>query len=99
VNVALLTDSLCEFYTAEAIREIWKQILDASMGRARLPLQVNARARDGSSASSILVSTMTEAEAYMAACKAAVARLEETTTTSPADLGTTVDFRYRPVLV
>lgn len=97
----LLTDSLVEHYHPQEIRKIWKEILDASMGRVRLPIQINARSRDGSSSSGILVSTLEEAEGYMAACKAALARVDPPASkaVNPDSLGTGVDFSCRPVLV
>jgi hypothetical protein len=101
VNVALLTDSLCEHYDLTEIRTLWKAILDAALGRVQLPVQINARSRDGSSSSGILVSSMQEAETYMAACRAAVARLDADATraVNPDALGTSVDLSQRPVLV
>ena len=96
----LLTDSLVEFYDITEIRAMWKQILDATMGRVQLPMQINSRSRDGSTAGSILVSTMAEAEGYIQACKAAVLRLDPDATTAVHQdhLGTQINFSYRPVL-
>jgi conjugal transfer/entry exclusion protein len=101
VNVPLLTDSLVEFYDIVEIRSQWRQILDACLGRVQLPMQINSRSRDGSTAGSIVVSTLAEAEGYIQACKAAVQRLDPTATTAvhPDHLGTGVDFSQRPVLV
>lgn len=96
----LLADSLVEFYDLEEVRVIWKQILDASLGRVQLPMQINARGRDGSSTSAMIVSSMAEAEAYMQACKSAIARLDPDATgvVSADTLGVQINMSYRPVL-
>jgi hypothetical protein len=101
VNVTLLTDSLVEFYDLNEIRTLWRQILDATMGRVQLPMQISSRSRDGSTAGAVIVSSMAEAEGYIQACKAAVQRLDPDATTAvhPDHLGTGVDFSQRPVLV
>lgn len=101
MNVPLLTDSLVEFYDLAEIRAIWRQILDAAFGRVQLPMQINARSRDGSSTSGMLVSSLAEAEGYMQACKAAINRLDPdaTSVVSADTLGTTINMGHRPVLV
>ncbi len=102
MDTAILTDSLCEFYTATEIRTLWREVLDATTSRAQLPIHINSRSRDGSSSSGISLSTIDECNAFMRACKAAVVRLEPSSATAQqqaADLGTQVTFAHRPVLV
>lgn len=101
MSVATITDSLVAFYDLATIREIWKTIFEAQMRRVQLPLQVNARSREGTSSSAIIVSTQQEAEAYVKACQAAIARIDPDATgvVSADTLGATVDFSHRQVLV
>lgn len=97
MDLPIIIDSLAEFYTSEEIRAIWKQILDATTSRAQLPIHINSRSRDGASSAGIVLSSIAECTAFMAACKAAIARLEGTTSVNADTLGTTVNFAYSTV--
>lgn len=89
---------LSDFYSAEEIRAHRKQIGDALLSKAALPIVINQRSREGSSSGGISLATNEECTRFMRACEAAE-RIKANDTSLPADqLGTGLDFSRRPVL-
>lgn len=99
MDVPTLINYLADFYTIEAIRRHRKQIGDALLNKASLPIVINQRSRDGSSSGGISLATNEECTQFMRACEAAEKRLSNDESQDASSLGTGIDFSRRPVLV
>jgi hypothetical protein len=99
VDVPTIINYLADFYTLEEIRAHRKQIGDALLGKVALPIVINQRSRDGNSSGGISLATNEECSQFMRACEAAEKRKNDDTSVDPSQLGTGIDFSYRPVLV
>ena len=69
--------SLVEFSTTAEIREIWRQIDESLRIRAKGVLEVNTKTVDGRTTAGIVLSTVEEKHAYIAACREALAIKED----------------------
>ena len=99
VDVSTLVNYLADFYTLEEIRSHRKQIGDALLSKAALPIVINQRSRDGSSSGGISLASNQECATFMQACELAEKRKTGDVTSDPSRLGTQIDFSQRPVLV
>ena len=99
MDVPTLINYLADFYTPEEIRAHRKEIGDALLSKASLPITINQRSRDGSSSGGISLATNEECTQFMRACEAAEKRLAQDNSVDPAQLGTGIDFSHRRVLV
>jgi len=98
VDVPTLINYLTDFYTAEEIRAHRKQIGDALLSKAALPIVINQRSRDGSSSGGISLATNEECTQFMRACEAAEKRKAGDESQDASALGTGLDFSKRMVL-
>lgn len=94
-----LVDYLAEFYDEAAIRAMWKQAGDALASCSTTLIHITTDTMAGQSSSGMRLSTAQEQRDFMAACKAAIAQLNDETTVDASHLGTGVDFSRRPVEV
>ena len=94
-----LIDYLVEFYSAQQIRTFWKEAGDALMSRSTCLIHIKDTSFKGQTSTGIALATPQEQQAFMAACKQALNRLEGVTSIDAAQLATGVDFSRRPVLV
>lgn len=92
---------LAEFYTAEQIRAFWKQAGDALMARVSKAVTITSSSFEGGSVTGIVLNNAEEMQAFMAACRAALAQLDEDDdgTVDPNTLGRVTDFSRAPVAV
>jgi hypothetical protein len=75
---------LAEFHTPEEIREMWRQVLTASMERVAVNIHVNASSKpDGRASSGINLATAAEQEAFMADCSLALESIEARASVGP----------------
>lgn len=65
--------SLVEFSTTAEILEIWRLIDESLRTRAKGILEVNSKTVDGRTTTGIVLSTVEEKHAYIAACRDAIA--------------------------
>lgn len=92
-------DYLVEFYPEIQIRAFWKEAGDALISRSTCLIHITGTGYKGQSSTGINLATPAEQQAFMFACKQAIARLNGTTTVDPSQLATGIDFSRRPVQV
>lgn len=94
-----LVASLVEFYQVEEIRIMWQQVFQARMSRVTSAVTVNASSFEGGSSSGIVLSTPQEMDNFIGACRAALRAKGGDSSTLPEQLGSSVNFGFRPVAV
>jgi len=92
-------DYLVEFYPENQIRAFWKEAGDALISRSTCLIHITGTAFKGQSSTGVNLATPAEQQAFMAACKQAINRLDGTTALDPSQLATGIDFSRRPVMV
>lgn len=92
-------DYLVEFYAENQIRGFWKEAGDALMSRSTCLIHIAETDYQGASSKGIALATAAEQQAFMSACKQAIARINGTKTVDPNQLGTGVDYSRRAVQV
>lgn len=92
-------DYLVEFYSATQIRAFWKEAGDALMSRSTVLIHITGTTFKGETSSGINLATTAEQQAFMAACKAALNRLDGTTSIDANRLAVGIDFSRRFVQV
>lgn len=97
MDVRPLITYLADFYTLEEIRAHRKQVGDALLAKAALPIVINQRSRDGSSSGGISLATNDECAAFMTACELAEKKKANDNSVDPTFLGTHYDFSRRYV--
>ena len=89
---AALIASLVEFYSVEQIREFWRLAAYALMTRATEVVTITGTTFGSQSSTGLALGTPEEKANFIAACRAAIDRIQGTTTVDPSTLGTGVDF-------
>lgn len=95
MDVPTLVNYLADFYTVEQIRDHRKQVGDALLTKAALPVVINQRGREGSTSGGISLATNAECTAFMQACELAEKRKNNDNSVDPSSLGVGFDFSRR----
>lgn len=95
----IIVASLVELHTANEVRAFWAQALAAYTSRSTVVIHINSLSQDGQSSAGISLSTPEETQSFIASCMAAVAELEGSTATTPANqIAPGTDYSNRRVL-
>jgi hypothetical protein len=88
---------LIEFYSESEIRSQWQQVHASLLQRANETVTITSKTVDGRTTSGVIGATPAEKNAYIAACRDALAQIAETA--PPSGRTTLTDYSDSPVLV